>query len=137
MPGKGYFNIAGRIVEKFMRIPGFVIPILIAIALAGGYFLRSAFTQPTTSVIHSDRSGTMSVFIVEGLKCQGTASFFSSLYDSIPGIYGITTYATEHKAVFNYEPEKLSTDSIRAVMEATIFFDDGTSGQFFKCLSVE
>jgi hypothetical protein len=120
-----------------MRIPGFIIPIFIAVALTGGYFLRTAFTQPTTSVIHADQSGKMSVFVVDGLKCGGTASFFSSLYDSIPGIYGITTYATEHKAVFNYEPELISQDSIKAVMEATIFFNDGTSGQVFKCLSVE
>jgi hypothetical protein len=120
-----------------MRVPGFVIPILIVAALVGGYFLRLAFTQPTTSVTHVDTTGRMSVFIVEGLKCRGTASFFSSLYDSIPGIYGIETYATEHKAVFNYNPEMIGRDSIQAIMEAMIPFDDSTSAQVFKCISVE
>jgi len=120
-----------------MRVPSFMIPILIAVALVGGYFLRTAFTQPTTSVTHIDKTGKMSVFVVEGLKCRGTASFFSSLYDSIPGIYGIETYATEHKAVFNYEPELISRDSIQAIMEATILLNDGTSGQVFKCISTE
>ena len=120
-----------------MRIPGFVIPILLAAALVGGFFLRTAFTQPTTSVVHDNKTGKMSVFVVEGLKCYGTASFFSSLYDRIPGIYGIETYATEHKAVFNYEPELINRDSIRTIMEATILFNDGTSGQVFKCISTE
>ncbi len=120
-----------------MRIPRFVIPILIAVALVGGYFLRTAFTQPTTSIKYSDKAGKMSVFIVDGLKCAGTAAFFSSLYDSMPGIYGITTYATEHKAVFNYEPEIIDQDSIKAIMEADIIFEDGSSAQFFKCLSAE
>jgi hypothetical protein len=120
-----------------MRIPRLVIPILIALALVSGYFLRTAFTQPTTSVTYASKTGKMSVFVVDGLKCFGTASFFSSLYDSVPGIYAIETYATEHKAVFNYAPELISPDSIKAIMEATILFDDGSSSQVYKCLSVE
>ncbi len=120
-----------------MRIPRLVIPILIALALFGGYFLRKAFTQPTTSVTYASKTGKMSVFVVDGLKCYGTASFFSSLYDSVPGVYAIQTYATEHKAVFNYAPEMISQDSIKAIMESMILFDDGSTSQIFKCLSVE
>jgi hypothetical protein len=120
-----------------MRIPKLAIPLLVIVALLGGYFLRTAFTQPTTAVAYNKEAGTQAVFIVDGLKCKGTAAFFSSLYDSIPGIIGIETFATEHKAIFTYDPDVITRDSIRAVMEAQILFDDGSREQIFKCLSVE
>ena len=120
-----------------MRIPRLLIPAIVIVSLFGGYFLRSAFTQPTTAVAYDQTSGVQATFIVDGVKCKGTAAFFTSLYDSIPGIIGIETFATEHKAIFTFDPGTISRDSIRAIMEAPIPFDDGTTEQIFKCLSVE
>ncbi|SYZ74603.1 exported hypothetical protein [Candidatus Zixiibacteriota bacterium] len=120
-----------------MRIPKLVIPLLVLLALTGGYFLRTAFTQPTTAVAYDSAQGEKAVFVVDGVKCKGTAAFFTSLYKDIPGIIGIETYATEHKAAFTYDPGIISIDSIKAIMEAEIQFNDGTSGQVFKCLSVQ
>jgi hypothetical protein len=120
-----------------MRIPHTVIPVLVIAALAGGYFLRTAFTQPTTNVAYDKKAGVTATFIVDGVKCKGTATFFSSLYDSVPGIIGIETFATEHKAIFTFDPQLITRDSIRAIMEAPLPFDDGTSSQVFRCLSVE
>lgn len=120
-----------------MQIPRLVIPILVVLSLLGGYSLRTVFTQPTTTVAFDKASGTTSTFIVEGLKCKGTAVFFSSLYDSIPGINGIETFATEHKAIIGYNPDIITGDSIRAIMEQQILFEDGSRAQVFKCLSIE
>ena len=120
-----------------MRLPRLIIPLLVIMAILGGYSLRTAFTQPTTNVRYDTQAGATSIYIVDGLKCKGTAAFFSSLYDSIPGIFGIETFATEHKAVFTYDPDIISPDSIRVVMEQAIQFEDGTSQQIFRCLSME
>jgi hypothetical protein len=120
-----------------MRIPKLLIPTVVIASLFGGYFLRSAFIQPTTTIAYNQKSGAKVTFIVDGVKCKGTAAFFTSLYDSTPGIIGIETFASEHKAVFTYDPERISRDSIRTIMEAPIPFDDGTSEQIFKCMSVE
>ena len=120
-----------------MRINKFVIPILVVMALFGGYFLRSAFTQPTTNVAYEIKDGAKAAFIVDGLKCKGTAAFFTSLYDSIPGIIGIETFATEHKAVIAYVPDKIGIDSIKTIMEQKITFDDGTSEQVFVCRQID
>ncbi len=120
-----------------MRIPKIAIPLLVIISLFGGYALRAAFTQPTTSGNFDKSSGATSTFIVDGVKCKGTAAFFTSLYDSIPGINGIETFATEHKAVINYNPDIITRDSIRSIMEQQILFEDGTRAQVFKCLSIE
>lgn len=120
-----------------MPIPKLVIPTAVIIALFGGYFLRTAFTQPTTMTSFEQTPGEKATFIVDGVKCKGTAAFFTSLYDSIPGIIGIETFASEHKAVFTFDPDRITRDSIRAIMEAPIPFDDGTTEQIFRCLSVE
>jgi len=120
-----------------MKLPKLMIPILVVAMLFGGYFLRTAFTQPTTSFVYSGTPAAQSTFIVDGLKCKGTATFFSSLYDSIPGIAGIVTYAADHKAIISYDPDMVSADSIKSVMEAEIEFDDGTRMQIFECISVD
>jgi hypothetical protein len=120
-----------------MRLPRYIFPILIVAALFGGYFLRTAFTQPSTNINYSNETGATATFIVEGLKCKGTAAFFTMMYDSIPGINGIQTFATEHKAVFSYDPGKISKDSIKTIMEMPVEFEDGSREQVFKCISVE
>jgi len=120
-----------------MRLPKIIIPVIVAVALFGGYFLKTAFTQPTTSFTYNGSPENRSTFIVNGLKCKGTATFFSSLYDSVPGIASIVTFASDHKAVIEYDPEVISPDSIKSVMEAEIEFDDGSRFQVFECLSMD
>ncbi|MDH4156071.1 MAG: hypothetical protein OEW00_02195 [candidate division Zixibacteria bacterium] len=120
-----------------MNIPKYTIPLLVILSLVGGFLLRNAFTQPSTSVnFHDQREGARLECIVEGVKCKGTAYFFTTLYDGVPGIIGIETFATEHKAVFTYDPELISPAEIRSIMEAPIPMRDGTGQQVFRCLSM-
>ncbi len=125
-----------------MRVSRLAIPLLVIAALFAGYFLRLAFTQPTTAVTYAaigsaDDDASQATFVVEGVKCKGTAAFFSSLYEGVPGVISIETFATEQRAIFTYNPNLITTDSIRAIMEAPIDFDDGTSMKVFRCLSIE
>ena len=119
-----------------MRIPKLSIPVLVIIALFGGFALRLLFTQPTTQALFAAEGRKSVVCTVDGLKCKGTANFFTNLYRSVPGIASIETYATEHKAVFTYDPALITPDSIRAVMEAPIPLRDGSSRQVFTCQSL-
>lgn len=120
-----------------MRIPKILLPILVLIALFGGYFLRKAFTQPTTMIMLGGSGHHTLTCTVDGLRCKGTASFFSELYENKTGIKSIVTYATEHRAVFTFDPAVISADSIRKIMEAPIPFRDGTSQQVFTCTSMQ
>ena len=120
-----------------MRIPHLLLPILVIAALFGGFVLRNTFTQPTTSVALNDGMGATLTCTVDGLKCKGTANFFTGLYEGTPGIIGIETFATEHRAVFTYDSSVIKPDHIRAIMEAPIPFEDGSRQQVFTCLSLE
>ena len=118
-----------------MRLPRILIPVLVVLALAGGYGLRIPFTRPTLTKVFADRTGEQATFVVDGIRCWGTARFFTSLYEATPGVFSIQAYASERKAVFTFDPSVISRDRIRAIMEAPIPFNDGTSSQVFKCVS--
>jgi len=120
-----------------MRLPRIIIPLLVALALVGGYRLRMAFTQPTLSKVFADKPGEKATFVVDGIRCWGTAQFFTSLYEDTPGVFSIEAYASERKAVFSFNPGVISREQIRAIMEAPIPFSDGTTAQVFKCVSVQ
>ncbi len=120
-----------------MKLPKITIPLLAVIAIISGYNLRYVFTQPTSSVNFQNGEGKTVVCIVEGLKCKGTAKFFTRLYSEIPGIISIETFASEHKAVITFDTNEITDEGVRAIMEHPIQLRDGTSRQVFKCLSME
>ncbi len=120
-----------------MRVPRMSVPVLVALALISGISLRRAFTQPTLTQVFADHPGKRATFTVDGLRCWGTARFFASLYEDTPGVFAIQAYASERKAVFTFDPEVISQDRIRAIMEAPIPFNDGTTGVVFKCIAVQ
>ncbi len=120
-----------------MPLPRIILPILVALALTGGFTLRNLFTRPTLTWTVADRPGEKAVFVVDGLRCRGTAQFLASLYENTPGILSIQAFATERKAVFTFDPRVISRDRIRGIMEAPVPFNDGTTGQVFRCLSVD
>jgi hypothetical protein len=120
-----------------MKIPTLILPILVLTALFGGFFLRTAFTQPTTSVAFTGNGGKTLTCIVDGVKCKGTAGFFTNLYNGTAGIVNIETYATEHRVIFKYNPAIITPDSIRRIMETPIRLRDGSSRQVFVCRSMD
>ena len=120
-----------------MKVSKYIVPLLVVIALFGGYALRAAFTQPTTNVSLGSSEGSKLECIVDGVRCKGTANFFTMLYKDVPGISGIETFATERRAVFTYDPAVITPDEIKAIMEAPIPLRDGSRVQVFTCLSME
>ena len=120
-----------------MRIPKFIPPLLVLLTLLGGYFLRYAFTQPTTAVSFEGPGRAMLACTVQGMHCKGKAYFFTQLYKGIDGISSIETFASEQKAVFTYDPSAISPEAIRATMERPIPLRDGSTRQVFKCLSMD
>ncbi len=122
-----------------MRVPKIVIPLLVVVTLGGGYLLRHAFTHPTTSTAF-ESSGSKAATVtcvVEGLKCRGTAAFFTSLFQNEKGITSLETFASEHKAVITYDPAVIDREEIRGVIEQAVSLRDGTRRQVFRCISME
>jgi copper chaperone CopZ len=120
-----------------MNIPKYSIPILTITMLLAGFFLRFAFTQPTTSIEFSEQGEAKLVCIVDGVKCKGTANYFTNMFNGVEGISSIETIASEHKATFTYDPAKIDRKRIREIIEQPILLRDGTSQQFFTCVEMK
>lgn len=120
-----------------MPLPRIIIPVFVGLALVLGVGLRGKFDRPTLTRTFAEKAGTKATFIVEGVQCRGTAALFASLYEDVPGIHEIVAYASEHKAIFTFDAGVVSREQIRAIMEAPIPFEDGTTNQIFQCLSLE
>lgn len=116
-----------------MTVSRYLLPILVVGFLGGGYLLRLGFTQPTTQVSFGETGREKLECVVEGLKCKGTANFFTRLYAGKPGIASIETFGTEHLAVFTYDPTVITRDEIRSIMEAPVPLRDGRQLQVFRC----
>ncbi|MCL4305409.1 hypothetical protein KJZ99_05800 [bacterium] len=119
-----------------MKVPSFILPVLVTAAILSGYMLRNVFTQPTTNATFEAVAGETVTCTVQGVKCKGTANFFTNLYADVPGIAGIETFATEHKVIFKYDPTLITPEGIREVMEAPILLNDGSYRQVFVCESM-
>jgi hypothetical protein len=120
-----------------MRLPKIIIPLLVILSLAAGYSFRTTLTRPTTTRTFAEGAGTNTSFVVDGLRCRGTAMFLSSLYEETPGVFRIETFASEATAIFTYDPKVITPEGIRRIMEAPIPFEDGTTSQVFQCMSVQ
>lgn len=120
-----------------MQIPKLTIPILVIAALFGGFFLRNAFTQPSTSATMG-AAGTAAVeCIVDGVKCKGTAALFTSHFQGVPGISTIETFASDHRVVLTYDPGIITPEEIQRRIDAPVAIDDNTHVPFFRCVSME
>ncbi|RJP79701.1 MAG: hypothetical protein C4524_04815 [Candidatus Zixiibacteriota bacterium] len=120
-----------------MTVPKYILPALVVLALFGGYLLRNPLTRPSTET-HFTAAGMATVeCFVDGLKCKGTAEFFTRMYQRTPGIASIHTYAAEHRAVIAYDPAAIDTAGLRSAMEAPVLLDDGTLQPVFRCLAMK
>lgn len=120
-----------------MRISKYTIPVLVIITLFLGWFLKYAFTHPTTNMVFLEGKGEIVECIVEGVKCKGTAGTFSRRFAVVPGIYSVATYASEHRAVISYDPESLTWDDIKEIIEEPYKLADGTEVKIFKLMDME
>ena len=120
-----------------MKVPKYFIPVITIVMLFAGYYLRFAFTQPTTSVVFGEPGEAKLVCIVDGVKCKGTANFFTNMFKEVEGISSIETIATEHRATFTYDPRRIDRKQIREIIEQPIKLRDGSSRQFFTCVEMK
>lgn len=115
-----------------MKIPKLTIPLTVLLFIVGGYVLQTVFFFPTTNAVFSATGDSTVEFTVEGLKCRGTAAFFTDMFKSTPGIESITTYAADHRAVFVYDSRQITPDRIKVLFEREFKMQDGSFSSVFR-----
>ena len=118
-----------------MRVPKLIIPALIVIFIVGGILIQPLFYFPTTEVAFAAQGDSTVEFVVDGLKCRGTAGFFTNLFSDVDGIESITTYATTNSAIFIYDSKKIDADRIAMLFQREFKLQDGSFHKFFSEVS--
>ena len=126
-----------------MILSKYIIPIIIIAVAFLTIPLKEAFNFPSAQLesentIRTDITPNSSVeLIVQGVKCRGTANFFISRYNAIPGITNITAYASDKKVVIDFNDKIINLDKIKEIAEAPIQGQDGHPINFFKILKID
>jgi hypothetical protein len=75
-------------------------------------------------------------FIVRGLRCRGTSSFFLSMMEDAPGVVSITTFVQEHRARIEYEPSRTDPDRIAEAIGQRVRLRDGRAVRPFRVVEI-
>lgn len=110
-----------------MKVHPVLLPPMVVAAffatILGGQLWELPTMQHEFSTIQSE--GREVAMIVDGLHCRGTSNYFVSRLEDTPGLLGVATYVQEHRAVIQYDPEVISVEEIREIIEDFVFLPDG------------
>lgn len=122
-----------------MKVPAFIIPILILGFAALSYPLKEAFNVPAvqqTFAAADAAQGSLkeATLIVDGVRCQRTASFFTARFQNLPGLIEITAFAADRKVLLKFDPTKLNQETITKIAEEPVQGRDGKLYEVFKVI---
>lgn len=111
-----------------MKVPTWIIPCLIVLAIAAGVETSKWIRIPSAELeIASEKVGTKSmrsVFIVDGVTCRDTAISAMSTLEDLIGVYHATAYASHNRIDVKFDPEKIDVTTIANAFSNPIFFEE-------------
>lgn len=125
-----------------MRISGWVVPLLVALAALLGIGGARRLAAPSYSrdfaAVPSGRTETARL-VVRGLKCTDTARRLGEQLAAEPGILRYVAYASRNEAQVTYDGAVTGPPAIRAAIEVPVV--DAASGeidfQAFEVVSID
>ncbi len=121
-----------------MKIPSVALAPIVALFFAGAIMIANTWQLPSTEHIFTIPSGkTVKLeMIVEGVKCRGTANFFSELMSRTKGVSSVTTFVQEHRVIIEYDQTMISEEEIIATIDNPALLPDGGKVDAFFVLEV-
>jgi len=116
-----------------------IIPAAIAILLFTAFATVNAYRVPTLRfpiLEGADRPEVVRTveYVVDGIRCRGTAMGFVRFASASPGLVSVTAYARTRTAIVEYDPSLTDPDHIREAFMTPVV-RDGVTHQFFTSLS--
>ncbi len=125
-----------------MRISGWVVPVLVALAaligIGGARVLAApSLTRDFPGAAPADPETVL--FVVSGLKCVDTARILGGQFEDQPGVRRFVAYASRNQAWVTYDAAVTDPRAIRAAIEAAVV--DTATGQItfhqFEVVSID
>jgi copper chaperone CopZ len=116
-----------------MRLPVWIVPVLVVLAALGGVASASLFDAPSVTrqfeTIDSPRNPARVTFTVRGLRCVRTAEALADQFRDEPGVQGFEAFASRGQAEITYDASVTDAEALRQAAEAPVF--DAASGEYW------
>jgi hypothetical protein len=116
-----------------------LVPTLIIVLSISGLLGARRISLPTLTFIYDYgfKGKTASAeFIVEGVRCYGTANLLRKHIESVPGIISMIAYGGRHRVTVEYDPARTSREEILDSIEKPVMTSNGPM-EWFKVTSSE
>lgn len=126
-----------------MKVPTFLIPVLI-VALTAGGLGAAHFIKIPTAVMSFQEIGAYvnahkATFIVEGVSCKDRAMAALGTLSGFDGIYKVTAYASYNRIDVLYDPQKTGVSEIGKRFEGPVYIEE--TGEYifnmFKVIKID
>ncbi len=124
-----------------MRLPGWIVPLLIVLATVAGLSASQLFSIPSLTVDYpvpaeaSVKATQVTKLIVHGIKCVTTAKGAANTLRSLPGIIKLEAYGSYNRVEIVFDPDQTSISDIQEAIEGPIF-DEKTQHILFNQFKV-
>ncbi len=124
-----------------MRLPGWIVPLLILLATVAGlsasrlFFIPSLTVDYPVSAQSPSETTQVTKLIVNGIKCVTTARGAANALKSLPGIIKLEAYGSYNRVEIVFDPAQTSIRAIRETIEGPIF-DEKTQSIYFNQFKV-
>ena len=114
-----------------------LVPAVITILSISGLLGAGRISVPTLTFVYDDgfRGQTASAeFIVEGVRCYGTANLLRKQIETVPGIISMIAYGGRHRVTVEYDPARTGPQDILDSIERPLMTANGPM-EWFKVIS--
>lgn len=120
-----------------MRISGWAVPVLVALAALLGIGGARWFSAPSYTRDFGAPAGRPEAIrlVVRGLRCVDTARTLGGQLEEEPGIVRVVAYASRNEAQVTYDPAVTGPEAIRAAIEGPVV-DEETGEIVFHAFEV-
>lgn len=126
-----------------MKVPPFIVPLLVVAAAAGGVWGGRLFTVPSFTRDYPAAAAaarpTRVVLIVSGLKCVDTAQRLAGQFEGISGVRQVVLFASRNRAEVEFDAALTDVAALRQAVEGPVHDPETDSYLFnqFRVVSVE
>ena len=124
-----------------MRVSGWVVPVLVALAALAGIGGARFLAAPSYVRDYAAASGRPETvrLVVRGLRCVDTAERLGGQFEDTPGVLRYVAYASRNEAHVTYDGTVTGPAAVRAAIEAPVVDTESGEVEFgaFEVVTVD
>ncbi len=118
--------------EEVMRVPRWIVPVLVVAAAAAGIGGARLFAAPSVvrefAIAAPESAPRRVVFLIEGVRCVDTAERAAAQLEDVPGVVRFTAWAPRARVEVTYDPAVTDASELKDAIEGPVYNE--VTGEF-------